>query len=251
MSNFKTKIFPKSRIATNDICSIGLKKHHVSALIEIDVSGILERINEIKKQNNNISFTSWIVKVISHTIKEYDYVSSYLKGKRELIIFDDINVSILVEKNINGQDVPIPLVIEKANSRTVESINEQIRDAKNSNLSEKDIVLHRNSTRMESLYFWNYLSKHPHFAFSKIGNVAITSIGSKDGVDGWFIPISIHPICFGLGNITKKPKVIDNKIEIREILHMTILLDHDVVDGVQMSKFIQKLTNNISIGLFI
>ncbi|MFN4152379.1 MAG: 2-oxo acid dehydrogenase subunit E2, partial [Candidatus Sericytochromatia bacterium] len=236
-------------------------KHHVSALIEIDVSGILERINEIKKQNNNISFISWIVKVISHTIKEYEYVSSYLKGKRELIIFDDINVSILVEKNINGQDVPIPLVIEKANSRTVESINEQIRDAKNSTLSEKDIVLHRNSTRMESLYyllpsfirlyFWNYLSKHPHFAFSKMGNVAITSIGSKDSVDGWFIPISIHPICFGLGNITKKTKVIDNKIEIREILHMTILLDHDVVDGVQMSKFIQKLTKNISIGLFI
>ena len=29
---------PKTRIAINDVCSIGLKKYHVPALLEIDVT---------------------------------------------------------------------------------------------------------------------------------------------------------------------------------------------------------------------
>jgi len=33
-----------------------------------------------------------------------------------------------------------------------------------------------------------------------------------------------------------------NRIEIREILHMTVLLDHDVVVGALMARFIRKLS---------
>ena len=34
---------------------------------------------------------------------------------------------------------------------------------------------------------------------------------------------------FSIGAITKKPSVIEDKIEIREILHTTILFDHDII----------------------
>ena len=90
--------------------------------------------------------------------------------------------------------------------------------------------------------------RHPRLAFKKMGNVAITSIGMIGNVSGWFIPISVHPICFGISNITKKPIVIGNKIEIREILNMTILIDHDVIDGSPMARFISNLSRNIEKG---
>lgn len=84
-----------------------------------------------------------------------------------------------------------------------------------------------------------------------MGNVAFTSIGMMGKINGWFIPISVHPICFGIGSIIKKPVVIDNRIEIREILHMSILLDHDVIDGAPMARFISDLSKNIEEGLNI
>ncbi len=59
----------------------------------------------------------------------------------------------------------------------------------------------------------------------------------------------MHPICFGIGNITKKPVEFNDKVEIREILHMAVLLDHDVIDGAQMARFISKLTDNIESGI--
>jgi pyruvate/2-oxoglutarate dehydrogenase complex dihydrolipoamide acyltransferase (E2) component len=81
-----------------------------------------------------------------------------------------------------------------------------------------------------------------------MGNIAITSIGMLGKASGWFIPISVHPICFGIGKITKKPMVINDQIEIREILNITVLLDHDVADGSQMVKFISELSENIEKG---
>lgn len=258
MTGYKVNIFPKSRIASIDICSIGLKKHHIVALIEIDVTESRNKIKLYKKNHNNISFTAWLIKVISKTIKDFENVSSYIIGKRKLLVFENINVSLAVEKKLNDQRVPIPLIIEKANVRSIESITAQINEAKNQILSNNDIVLQSNSKRVELLYyhlpgflrrfFWRYMLGHPKYAYSKMGNVAITSLGMIGKANGWFIPISVHPICFGIGKITKKPAVYNDQIAIREILNITVLLDHDIIDGAQMARFIDNLSNNIEMG---
>ena len=86
-------------------------------------------------------------------------------------------------------------------------------------------------------------------AYERMGNVALTSVGMMGKVNGWFLPISVHPICFGISSVMKKPAVIDDKIEIREMLNMSILMDHDVIDGAPMARFIQDLSKNIEKGL--
>ncbi len=256
--NYKIETFPKTRVATFDICSIGIQKHHVAALIEIDVSVSKEKLKQQRNNTHPISFTAWLIKVISLTIKNHEAAAGYLLGKRKVLVFDDINVSLAIEKEVNGKKVPIPLIIEKANEISVESITEQIRDAKEKELTNKDIVLHTRANKLERLYyalpgfvrrfFWKYLLRHPRLAFKKMGNVAITSVGVVGNVSGWFIPISVHPICFGISNIAKKPMVIDDNIEIREILNMTVLLDHDVIDGAPMARFLSDLSSNIEKG---
>jgi pyruvate/2-oxoglutarate dehydrogenase complex dihydrolipoamide acyltransferase (E2) component len=70
-------------------------------------------------------------------------------------------------------------------------------------------------------------------------------------VNGWFIPISVHPICFGISSIVKKPSVVNDKIEIREMLKASILIDHDVIDGADMARFISDLSRNIETGLHL
>ena len=260
MTKYSIRKFPHTRIATIDICEIGKRKHHVTALIELDVSRSREKIKGYNKENsNNISFTAWLINVISCTIKQYETASSYLKGKSRLIIFDDINVSMVVEKDLNGQKVPIPLIIEKANEKSIESITMQISNARNERLTDKNIVLQQETNPLEKIYYvlpgfirryvWRYMLKHPHLAFKRMGNVAFTTIGMMGKVNGWFIPMSVHPICFGISSIIKKPVVIENKIEIREILNMTILLDHDVIDGAPMARFISDLSKNIENGI--
>lgn len=259
MAGYKIQQFSKTRIATIDICAIGKQKHHIAAMLELDVSESRGKIRQYRRKKEKISFIAWLIKVISLTIKNHERVAGYLRGKRKAVIFNDINVSIIVEKVVNGQKVPIPLILEKANERSIESITSRINEARTRNLNDHDIVLHKRSGWLERFYynlpgfirrsFWRYLLHHPDLAYSKMGNVSVTSVGMMGNASGWFIPVAVHPACFGIGKIKKKPVVIEDRIEIREILYMTVLLDHDVIDGAPMARFISDLSENIEKGM--
>jgi len=261
MSKYKIHKFPKSRIATVDVCEMGKKKHHVAAFLEIDVTSAKEKIKKYKKNIGRISFTAWITKVIGHTVGNNNAPTAFLMGKQKTIIFDDVNISFLIEKEINGEKVPLPIIIEKTNTLEIEKITELLNNAKQETLSGNQMVIQKRTTRAERFYYhlpgfirraiWKFMLKRPKMLFAKMGNVAITSLGMYGKINGWFVPISIHPICFGIGSIMKKPVVKNDKIEIRDIMNMTVLIDHDVIDGGSMARFISALNKNIESGMFL
>lgn len=262
MKNHKILQFPDSRIASIDICEIGKQKHHVAGLLTFDVTESRKKIRDYNKAHaDKISLNAWLINVIGATIKQHDTAASFLISRNKQIIFDDINISMIVEKEINGVKVPMPCILEKANEKSIASITKQIAEAKNIVLTESDRVIQRKTNKIDRMYailpkflrrfFWRFLLKHPKKAFQKMGNVAFTSIGMMGNVNGWFIPISIHPLCFGISSIIKKPWVVDDKIVIREILNMSVLLDHDVIDGANMARLISDLSKNIENGLHL
>ena len=51
-----------------------------------------------------------------------------------------------------------------------------------------------------------------------------------------------------MGGIALKPAVVGDQILPREILHLTIGFDHDVVDGAPAARFVRRLTELIESG---
>ncbi|MCU0363594.1 MAG: 2-oxo acid dehydrogenase subunit E2 [Bacteroidales bacterium] len=260
-SPFSIQKIPRSRIATFDIFSIGLEKHHVAGLLEFDVTGSRKKLQDLRKQGINISFNGWLVKVIGSVLKQYPEAAAYRQGKGKLVVYKDINISILVEKNIGGKKVPIPLVIEKAGEKSAEQITAEIEDAKRQELTGKSMVLKRDTTFSEGLYYllpgflrrlvWRIMLGSPAFAYRKMGNAVVTSIGMAGRINGWFIHKSVHPVSFGVGSVLQKPVVVDKEVKVRDILNMTILVDHDVIDGAPMVRLLNELTKAIESGEFI
>jgi len=257
-SSYHFEKIPRSRIATFDTFDIGMSKHHISALLEFDVTNSRRQLKVLRKGGTNISFNAWLIKVISMALEQYRAATAFVYSKKKLIIFDHVNVSILVEKKIGDKRVPIPVVIEKTNEKSASAIAAEIQQAKGKEVTADDIVLNRKSSYFENLYYhlpgflrraiWKMMLHKPRFIFNKMGNVVVTSVGMMGEIKGWFIHRSIHPISFGIGSILKKPVVIDDQIKIREILHMTILIDHDVIDGAPMVRLLKDLTNYIENG---
>lgn len=249
---------PRSRIATFDIFAIGLSKHHIVAMLEFDVTESRARLRDLRKSGTKVSFNAWLIKVIASVLIKNPQAAAYLKNKKKLVVFDNINVSLIVEKKIDDTKVPIPLVIEKADEKSAIEITLEIENAKNLELTHDDIVLKKQTSPSERLYyylpgflrrlFWKVLLANPKAAFKTMGNIAVTSVGMIGKINGWFIHKSVHPISFGVGSILKKPVVFENEIRIREILNMTILVDHDVIDGAPMVRFLDDLTNYIETG---
>jgi len=46
---------------------------------------------------------------------------------------------------------------------------------------------------------------------------------------------------FGISGITKKPGIFDDKIVPRGYLTMSVMLDHDAVDGAEAARFLKRL----------
>ncbi|MBN1397756.1 MAG: 2-oxo acid dehydrogenase subunit E2 [Bacteroidetes bacterium] len=255
---YKYRKIPRSRIATFDIFSIGLMKHHAVGLLEFDVTDSRAKIRDLKRNGAKISFNAWIIKVIGKALAQHPEAAAFLCSKRKLITFDDINISILIEKEINGKKVPIPMIIEKTNEKNVQEITGDIKAVKRQVLTEQDVVLQKRPKLHERIYYhlpgiirrmvWRFMLDHPKIAYKKMGNAGITSLSAVAQMNGWFIHKSIHPVSFGIGSIIKKPAVINDEIKIREILNMTILIDHDVIDGGPIVRFVKDLTRYIETG---
>lgn len=261
MQKYKVIHFPRTRIATFDIGRIGRQKHYVYALIELDVTDSRTAIKAFRQRTKkNLSFTAWLLKTISATLEEFYGVCAYKKGKRKAIAFEDIDISITVEREYEGQRVPLPYVVQRTNQKDMTEITEVIQKVKNQTVERDDVILgqKQNKVAMALYYFlpgfarrqvWRTILNNPTFAFKNMGNVVVTSVGMMGLVNGWFIHASVHPVSFGIGSIIKKPRVVNDEIKIREILNATILLDHDVVDGAPMARFIAKFAQNVEQGL--
>jgi pyruvate/2-oxoglutarate dehydrogenase complex dihydrolipoamide acyltransferase (E2) component len=59
---------------------------------------------------------------------------------------------------------------------------------------------------------------------------------------------SMHPLCLALGSVNEQPSVYHGEIQKREILHLTVLIDHDIIDGMPAARFVDDLVNKLENG---
>ena len=251
--------FPKVRIPTLDFLTLGDNNHYVKGLIEFDVTDGRNKIRDHEKNTQKkISFTAWLLKCIGQAASEFKEVHSMMMGKNKIVKFEDVDISITVEKSIEGVKTPIPLVVRRTNKMTVTQINDEIRKAQSEELDEATVLGNHNMKedlkRYVSLpsFFRKFILKRkfrdPVRIKQMMGTIIVSSVGMFGKLRGWPIPTTAHPLAFGVGSITKKPAIINDKIEVREFLALSVLFNHDIVDGAPATRFISRLGELLESG---
>jgi len=259
IGSYKISKFPKDRIPTLDFLSVGDNKHYVKGLIEVDVTNGRQLINNYEKKTDlKISFTAWLLKCIGKGASEFKEVHSMMKGKKKIISFDDVDISVPVERLTKGGKVVMPVVVRKTNVKSVKQIHEVIRLAQSEEVDgatvlgessiKKWVNFYTSLPKSIRMFIIKRLLKDPLRVKKIMGSIIVTAVGMFGKLYGWPIPTTSHPLAFAIGGITKKPGVINDKIEIREYLTMTVLFNHDVVDGAPAARFINKLKDIIESG---
>jgi pyruvate/2-oxoglutarate dehydrogenase complex dihydrolipoamide acyltransferase (E2) component len=90
---------------------------------------------------------------------------------------------------------------------------------------------------------WRAVMRHPHWVKRFGGTVGISSVGMFGPGGGWGIPIAPPTLMVTVGGIATKPRYIDGNLEPRELLDLTISVDHAIVDGAPAARFARRLTN--------
>ena len=232
-------------------------------LVELDVTAARSYIHNLKETTGEgLSFTGWMIKCLGQAISEHKDVHAMRKGKNKLIVFDDVDISIAVERatgdsHNKSETLPMPYVVRRANQKSVREIHNEIRTAQTEPIEAGVVGLgaQKYYPYLQNLFFslpsslrklilYRRLVRDPFFAKKIMGTVVVTSVGmfgKGGGGSSWGIPVGIHPLVIALGGIARKPGIVGDKVEAREYLGMTVLFDHDVTDGAPVVRFVQRL----------
>ncbi len=244
--------FPRMQSIVRTIAHVARHKYIIRGLLDIDVTRARQFIREHKaRTGGNLSFTAFLAACVGHAVDMNKSVHAYRNWRNQLVLFDDVDINIQIERDRQGQKFSFPYIVRGANRKTVRDIHEEIRAAQAHPLSGREVKAATWVTLLPSfvqqLLFW-VASKSPHLLTQNIGTVELNAIGMFGGRGGWGIHIPFHTLSIVVGGIARKPGVVDERIEIREYLNMTINFDHDMIDGAPAARFVQQLSDLIESG---
>jgi len=239
---------------------VGRRRHHVAGLGEIDVTDSRNAIREYRRRSGRgMSLTAWVVKCISQAVAEQPEVQACRKGRRGLIVFEDVDVLVVVERRVGSERVPLPYIIRRANAKSLQQVHDEIRSAQEQELTGREVSLgqvpmpwfaplFRRLPQVLQRIPFQLVARRPFLAKRVQGTVGVTAVGMFGRFAGWPLTVGLHTLDFALGGIARRPGVAGGKIEVRDYLRMTVLVDHDVVDGAPAARFISRLTQLLENG---
>ena len=198
------------------------QRPHITMITEIDMTEVVELREEInervqKKHGIRISFNDIIVKAVADTLERFPKFNATLVGN-DLVMFDEVNIGVAMATD-DGLIVP---TVKDANKKSISEIALETKDfgkrARTNELKPEELT---GST----------------FTVSNLGPFKVDL----------FIPVINPPesAILALGQIKKKPVVIEDKIVIRSTMMASCAVDHRVLDGAPAGQFLAALKETL------
>ena len=242
-TTYQVVSYPKVRRVLGAMYPYIQRRPMIHGLLEVDVTNARAFLREHKaKTGEALSFTAFIITCLAQAVDENKALHAYRKGKKRLVLFDEVDVATFVEREVAGHSQPISFIIRAAYKKTLREIHQEIRRAQveqvealrdSFNPTHRVVALPMVVFRGFWAIFWRVRDRSPQVQKHLYGTVAITAVGMFGKGGGWGIPVAEHTLMITLGGIAEKPGVADGHIAIRDYLSLTLSIHHALVDGAQ------------------
>jgi len=244
---------------TNEYLNNMAVKNRVYGLVEIDVTKARRYIADHESETGEkLSLTGWVVKCLGQAVGEQKEIQGFKRGSKRIVIFDDVDVAMTVERELPSGLVPMGYIVRKANEKTFRQINDEIRAAQkqqvdgvvlgNERLPRIVAFFQHMPAFLRKIGYWR-LRSDPFLKKRTMGTVGVTSVGMfGKGGGGWPIPIGFHSLEIAIGGISQRPRLFESKNELGEFLSMTIMIDEEVSYGAPAARFASRLADLMQTG---
>jgi len=250
---------PAARRIMINMLELANAEHFMYGLLEVDVTIAREFIEQHKaRSGETLSFTGYLTYCLARAVDEDRSVQVYLKGRKQLVQFDEVDVGLMIERQIGEKRALMGYVVRGANCKTYREIHQEIRAVQALPLPPNRgmpgwfrfaMLLPWPLSNLVKALIRAIMHRDPLIPVSMGGTVGITAVGMfGEGHSGW----GIFPVTQGLGLvvgcIATKPAVVAGQIVPRQILNLTVVMDHYVVDGAPAARFARRLVELIESG---
>lgn len=244
--------YPRSRLLMVDGGRLGLQKHTVHGLVEFDVTRAREALRRQKLQTGSaFSFSAFFLTCLGKAIDQNRYMHAYRNWRSQLYLFDDVDVNMLFEVEVEGKKTIRPHILRAVDKKSLRDLHEEIRAFQKGHAASRETNFIEWFVRLPGpvrRFVLRALFKNPQWIKDVYGTVLVSSISMFGTGNGWGLPVPNHTLQLTLGGIGEKPGVIDHRVEVREYLSVTISFDHDIVDGAPAARFTQRLRELVESG---
>jgi 2-oxoglutarate dehydrogenase E2 component (dihydrolipoamide succinyltransferase) len=200
---------------------------HVTAYVEADLTEMVNWRNRVKgdffdKYGEKLTFTPLFIECIARAIEAYPLINSTLDGKH-IIVKEHINIGMATALPSGNLIVPV------------------VRDANKKDLVQLATVTNDLAVRAREGQLSADETKGSTFTISNVG-----TFGSLMGT-----PIINQPeaAILATGVIKKRAEVIEkpdgDRIEIRQMMYLSLSFDHRIVDGYLAGSFLRRIADEM------
>lgn len=234
-------------------------RHNMYALLEVDVTVARKFIDDYAARiGEQLSFTGFLISCLGRAVEADKTVQSYRKGSRQLVMFEDVDVGFMIELKKAGKPHLTAHVIRAANRKTFREVHQEIRSVQSQEVCTDEARASWFRKAMQApgplfllikAVFLRMVRNDPTIITNMAGTVGISSVGMfGKGHAGWGIATGSHVLDLVVGGIAPRLAEVDGRIETRQMLSLTIIFDHDVIDGAPAARFTRKLVELIECG---
>jgi pyruvate/2-oxoglutarate dehydrogenase complex dihydrolipoamide acyltransferase (E2) component len=241
---FRRVPFTRARQLVVDAGRMGRRNHNIHALVEFDVNEARRRIDACRAETGeSFSFSAFLIACIARAVDQDRMVHAYRSWRNTLTIHDEVSVLMTVEIDFADGKFPVVHMIRAANHRSARDIHTEIRNVQADPKPASQTAMMRYFPLIPAFVrdlLFRIVMRSPEWRSGLMGTVGFTSVGMfGHGGPAWGLGMPNHTLAVTAGSISKKPGVVDGEIAIRDVLHLTISFNHDVVDGAPAARFTQ------------
>jgi chloramphenicol O-acetyltransferase len=227
--------------------------HRIIGLVELDVSLASERIAAMQQQGQRVSLFAFVVACIARALSEHRDLNAVLAG-RKIVRFEDVDVSAAIEVETPEGPYPYQLALRRAHTKSATEIYAEIEAARARFGASRQVG--RESHFFETVMKWlvwlprfvrlwllRLTTRFPLAVKRWSGTTFVTSVGKFARAPGFVIPFAAGPmaVSFAIGSVVDKPVLRDGELRNHAFLALTVIANHDLVDGGPAARFVHRL----------
>jgi pyruvate/2-oxoglutarate dehydrogenase complex dihydrolipoamide acyltransferase (E2) component len=209
-------------------------------LFDVDITTARRRLAEVDPP---LSLTAFVVASLGRAAAAHPEVHAYRDWRGRLVQHRHVDVQTLIE--VPTADGPFGLVhvVRDADIRSVDAISTELRAVKANPASTGSgrllATVGPALGRIPGLYRLMFAvmgrSRRAHLAS---GTVQVTALGMfADGGGFAIAPPTLASLVVVVGGLSTRPRAVGDRVELRDILDLTVTVDHNVVDGAPATRF--------------
>jgi pyruvate/2-oxoglutarate dehydrogenase complex dihydrolipoamide acyltransferase (E2) component len=230
---------PNRRLVTAAVLS-GRRIVPMHGLFEVDISTARRLLAE---HDPPLSLTAFVIASLGRAVATNPEVHAYRNWRGRLVQHRGVDVQTLIEVPSSEGPFGLVHVVREADRRGVAEISAELRAVKaDATVTTPGRLLNTLASaggRVPGGYRLMYavMRRSPR-AHRATGTVQVTAVGMFGGGSGFAIaPPTLASLTVVVGGASSRPVAVSGRVEVREVLDITVTIDHNVVDGAPATRF--------------